>query len=65
MRLGKSFRATTLHKLRYIRFPIELEQFMMEGSYNKVLKARSEVPSDSYSLFVDILLGTVRYYMYH
>ncbi|KAH3756440.1 regulatory particle non-ATPase 12A [Pelomyxa schiedti] len=44
----------------YIKFPVELEQFMMEGSYNKVLQARTGVPSEWCNLFVDILSETVR-----
>merc|ERR1712029_207928 len=40
--------------------PIKLEQFIMEGSYNKVLLLRENVPADSYRFFFDILLVTVR-----
>jgi len=44
----------------FIKYPIEIEQNMMEGSYNKVLKARETVPSETYMLFAETLLGTVR-----
>ena len=44
----------------YIKTPIKLEQFIMEGSYNKVLLLRENVPADSYRFFFDILLVTVR-----
>lgn len=32
----------------------------MEGAYHKVLKARADVPSETYNLFMDILMETVR-----
>ena len=44
----------------YLSHPIHLEQFLMEGSYNKVFLSRDNVPAPYYRLFVDILLGTVR-----
>lgn len=45
----------------YIKHPIALEQFLMEGAYNRVWKARKEVPTEEYLLFMDILMETVRY----
>jgi len=44
----------------YIKHPVQLEQYMMEGAYNKVLKAAKEVPSDYYNLFMEMLMDTVR-----
>ncbi|KXJ24823.1 26S proteasome non-ATPase regulatory subunit 8 [Exaiptasia diaphana] len=44
----------------YIRHPISLEQYLMEGSYNKVFLARGNVPADNYHFFMNILLGTLR-----
>ncbi|UYV74881.1 PSMD8 [Cordylochernes scorpioides] len=44
----------------YIQHPVSLEQFLMEGSYNKVFLSRGNVPADSYNFFLDILLDTVR-----
>lgn len=32
----------------------------MEGSYNKVFLAKSQVPSPYYTFFVDVLLNTIR-----
>ena len=32
----------------------------MEGSYNKVLSLKGNVPAESYNFFFDILLNTVR-----
>jgi len=32
----------------------------MEGAYNKVLKAKDAVPSDSYTFFMELLMDTVR-----
>ena len=33
----------------------------MEGSYNKVLLAKGNVPAESFNYFIDILLNTVRF----
>jgi len=44
----------------YIKHPIQLEQYMMEGAYNKVLKAKETVPDPTYAYFMDVLMGTVR-----
>jgi len=44
----------------YIRHPVSLEQYLMEGSYNKVFLSKGNVPSDTYTFFIDILLNTIR-----
>ena len=44
----------------YIRHPVSLEQYLMEGSYNKIFLAKGNVPAELYTLFIDILLNTVR-----
>ena len=44
----------------YIRCPVTLEQFIMEGSYNKVLMLKDNLPAESYAFFVDKLLDTIR-----
>merc|ERR1712013_690402 len=44
----------------YIKHPVSLEQYIMEGSYNKVLLAEGNVPAESYKYFIDILMTTVR-----
>ncbi len=45
----------------YIRHPLQIEQYLMEGSYNKVWHLRSNVPAEEYLFFVDILILTIRY----
>lgn len=45
----------------YIKHPVELEQCMMEGSYNKIMKGRDSVPLDTYKFFMNMLMNTVRY----
>ncbi|KAF6035915.1 PSMD8 [Bugula neritina] len=32
----------------------------MEGSYNKVFVARGNVPAETYTFFMNILVGTIR-----
>jgi len=44
----------------YIKHPVSMEQYMMEGSYNKVFLARGNVPAENYNFFIDILLNTIR-----
>jgi len=44
----------------YIKHPVAIEQFLMEGCYNKVFLARGNVPAESYNFFIDILLNTIR-----
>ncbi|KAI8804648.1 COP9 signalosome [Cladochytrium replicatum] len=45
----------------YIKHPVEIEQSLMEGSYNKVWKNRSNVPAEEYLFFIDILMKTIRH----
>lgn len=44
----------------YIRFAAQMERYLMEGSYNKLLHARSQAPSNEYLPIVELLEGTVR-----
>lgn len=45
---------------KFIRHPLALEQYLMEGSYNKIFLAKGNGPSESYNVFMEILLETVR-----
>ncbi|KAF8450377.1 COP9 signalosome [Boletus edulis BED1] len=44
----------------YIAHPVNLERWLMEGSYSKVWNAREEAPAEEYKFFVDSLMGTIR-----
>lgn len=44
----------------YIKHAIQLERFLMEGSYNKIIVAKDNVPSPLYEFFVGILINTIR-----
>lgn len=44
----------------HIQLVTQLEQWLMEGAYNKVLDARKTVPDESYAYFMEKLLSTVR-----
>lgn len=44
----------------YIRCPVSLEQYLMEGNYNKVFLTKGNVPAENYTFFVNILLETLR-----
>ena len=41
---------------RYLRYPIKLERWLMEGSYDLVWKAMAsrEVPSEEYGVFSEV-----------
>ncbi|XP_052058736.1 26S proteasome non-ATPase regulatory subunit 8-like [Mytilus californianus] len=44
----------------YIKHPVSMEQYLMEGSYNKVFLAKGNVPAENYTFFINILLNTIR-----
>ena len=44
----------------YIKHPIQVEQCLMEGSYNKIYQARQNVPAQEYLFFMEILMDTIR-----
>lgn len=46
----------------FIQYPVMLERWLMEGSYDKVWNATksTQVPSEEYSLFTKILVNTIR-----
>ncbi|ODH35215.1 hypothetical protein ACO22_02980 [Paracoccidioides brasiliensis] len=46
----------------FIRYPVELERSLMEGSYDKVWReTKSErVPSEDFGIFSSVLVGTIR-----
>lgn len=44
----------------YILHPVTLEQWLMEGRYNKVVLSRGTVPAESYTFFLDELIKTIR-----
>jgi len=44
----------------YIKHCIEIEQYLMEGAYNKVIQARQSIPAEPYAYFMDLLMHTVR-----
>ncbi|PGH11693.1 hypothetical protein AJ79_04716 [Helicocarpus griseus UAMH5409] len=46
----------------YIKYPVELERSLMEGSYDKVWReTKSErVPSEDFGIFSSVLVGTIR-----
>jgi len=53
----------TIHDIQnnlYIQHPISIEQYLMEGNYNKLFLAKGNIPAQNYTFFMDILLGTIR-----
>jgi len=47
---------------RYLGYPVKLERWLMEGSYDRVWKAMAsgEVPSEEYGVFTEILTTQIR-----
>lgn len=52
--------ADIIQSNQYIRHPLALEQYLMEGRYNKIFQAKGNAPAERYNFFTDILLQTVR-----
>lgn len=49
-----------LHSDIYIKHPVQLEQWIMEGRYNQVWQSRTNVPAEEYLFFMDVLMETIR-----
>lgn len=47
---------------KYLGYPVKLERWLMEGSYDRVWKAMAsgEVPSEEYGVFNEILISQIR-----
>lgn len=44
----------------YISTPVRIEQSLMEGAYNKVVLTEKNIPSPFYTIFIRIMLDTIR-----
>ncbi|CAJ0960237.1 unnamed protein product, partial [Mesorhabditis belari] len=44
----------------YISTPVKLEQWLMEGAYNKIVLTEKNIPSPYYTSFIRIMMDTVR-----
>eukprot|EP00760_Papus_ankaliazontas_P027079 PhM_4_TR3138/c0_g1_i1/m.18142/K03031/PSMD8, RPN12; 26S proteasome regulatory subunit N12 len=47
------------HSSMYVRPVVELERYLMEGSYTRLLRARETVPTNDYVTFLALLTETV------
>lgn len=56
----ESLDADVIAENPFIRHPVNLERWLMEGSYSKVWNARLEAPAEEYKFFVESLMGTIR-----
>ena len=45
----------------YIKVPVSLESNFVEGSYNKILNSKHNVPLQSYQFFIDKFVDAIRY----
>eukprot|EP01087_Luapelamoeba_hula_P022076 TRINITY_DN783_c0_g1_i1.p1 TRINITY_DN783_c0_g1~~TRINITY_DN783_c0_g1_i1.p1 ORF type:complete len:277 (-),score=67.00 TRINITY_DN783_c0_g1_i1:39-869(-) len=46
------------HENVFIKHPIQLEQYFMEGAYNKVYNAVKDAPAEYYAYFIEYLVQT-------
>lgn len=44
----------------FVRYPVVVEQYLMEGCYNKIFRTKLRIPSKYYNYFVQVLLDTIR-----
>jgi len=47
-------------KNKFIAFPMNIEQYLIQGRYNKIINAKNDIPNDQYKLFLDEMKTTVR-----
>jgi len=45
----------------YIKVPVSLEVYFVEGSYNKILSSKQNVPLQAYQFFIDKFVDAIRY----
>ena len=45
----------------FIKVPMSLEQYFVEGSYNKILSSKHNVPHPAYQFFIDKFIDAIRY----
>lgn len=52
----------TVEKDEFVRYPVRLEQALMEGSYDKVWSEMKgeRVPSEEFAIFSEVLINTIR-----
>lgn len=51
---------STLTSNPYIKGPLELEQALMEGSFNRARKACAEIPGPEYQFFMSLMTESIR-----
>lgn len=44
----------------FVKLPVDLERWLMEGAYNKVYRAKDRVPREEFGFLLERLMGTVR-----
>ena len=49
------------HNNVFIRVPVALEQHFVEGSYNKILSQKQNVPHEAYQFFVNKFVDAIRF----
>ncbi|KAL8912244.1 MAG: hypothetical protein Q9171_002699 [Xanthocarpia ochracea] len=59
---GQPAEGKGLERDEFISYPVKLERWLMEGSYDRVWGAtkREGVPSEEYGVFSEVLIGTIR-----
>lgn len=45
----------------FIKVPVSLEQYFVEGSYAKILNQKQNIPLKAYQFFIDQFVDAIRY----
>ena len=45
----------------FIKVPVSLEQYFVEGSYGKILNSKQNIPLQAYQFFIDKFVDAIRY----
>ena len=45
----------------FIKVPVSLKDYFVEGSYNKILSSKQNVPLQAYQFFIDKFVDAIRY----
>jgi len=45
---------------KFLKFPVEYEEFLMQGCYNKIFKRYQNLPAENFQFFVDLLFNSIR-----
>ncbi len=45
----------------FVKVPVDLEEFFVEGNYSKILNQKQNVPHKAYQFFIDRFVDAIRF----